>query len=64
MDDATLDGLLAAHADDRVRTHCDACHLWPGHAGCAVARLVAEVRRLRAEAEGGVTGWRRETTPL
>jgi len=52
MDEEELSATLYAHTDNRIGTHWDTCH-HDGqprlHAGCAVGKLVREVRRLRAE---------------
>jgi len=61
MTDEELDAVLKAHTSDRIQTHHDECHLQPRHVGCAVAKLVAEVRRLRAEVVAAVAArdnWR------
>lgn len=51
MTDAELDAILAVHIDGRVGTHWESCHLDGNpryHSGCAIGKLVAQVRRLRA----------------
>lgn len=48
MTAADLDDIERAWVDDRIGTHWDGCHLAARHHGCAVAKLVAEVKRLRA----------------
>lgn len=52
MTDDDLTAIERAWITDHIGTHWHTCHIdgdprW--HAGCCVARLVAEVRRLRAE---------------
>lgn len=49
MTDDELSDIGRAWVGDRVGTHWDGCHLENRHHGCAVARLMAEVLRLRAE---------------
>ncbi len=52
MTDDELSDIGRAWVGDRVGTHWDGCHLESRHHGCAVARLMAEVLRLRAELAG------------
>jgi hypothetical protein len=48
---AEIDVNYHARYGDRIRTHNPDCWKWADHAECTVARLVAEVRRLSAEAD-------------
>ncbi len=52
MTDDELAAVLRAHTSGRIGTHWETCHLDGNprhHSGCAVGKLVAECRRLRAE---------------
>lgn len=52
MTDEELAAVLRAHTSGRIGTHWETCHLDGNprhHSGCAVGKLVAECRRLRAE---------------
>ena len=51
MTDAELEAIEKAWVGDRIGTHWDGCHMVAHHHGCAVAKLLAEVRRLRAQLE-------------
>lgn len=52
MTEDELNAMLAAHVGSNINAHWDTCHHDGNprqHAGCAVSKLVAEVRRLRAD---------------
>jgi hypothetical protein len=50
MTEDELNAILAAHVGININAHWDTCHHDGNprqHAGCAVSKLVAEVRRLK-----------------
>lgn len=50
MTEQELSEIESIYVDDRISTHYENCHLVRlFHTGCCVAKLVAEVRRLRGE---------------
>ncbi len=59
MTEDELNAMLAVHVGNDYGTHWDTCHHDGNprqHAGCAVSKLVAEVRRLRADLKYYVDG--------
>lgn len=49
MTDTELEAIEKAWVDNHIGTHWDGCHLVNRHHGCAVAKLLTEVRKQRRE---------------